>query len=119
MQVTSAILLAFGSPLDTSESLQTAGSVQISDSAGISVVNDPTLLLIISSGSAMWPTAAPVRASSTEDDTAAAIPLIVAQSGFSSTFSSSGEVLSVSIINDAVGSNTSGVELKAVIAQFN
>lgn len=122
VQFIGALLLSFNDSPQVADSLRTQGSVRIEDSAGVTVVGDPPLQLILSSGSIVWTSAG--RSGSAGRETHAQklsdAPFIVEQSGFSSLMSGSGEVLSVSVRSNEDGSwSGSGRHLKLIIAQFN
>jgi hypothetical protein len=122
VQFIGALLLTLNDSPQVAESLRTQGSVRIEDSAGMTVVGDPPLQLILSSGSVVWKSAGRSRSTGIETDVQELwdVPFVVEQSGFSSLMSGSGEVLSVSVRSNEDGLlGGRGPQLKLIIAQFN
>lgn len=120
VQLIGALLLTFNDSPQVADSLRSQGSVRIEDSAGMTVVGNPPLQLILSSGSVIWTSAGRSRSAGAHAQKLSDIPFIVEQAGFSSLMSGSGEVLSVSVRSseDAL-LRENGPHLKLIIAQFN
>lgn len=122
VQFIGALLLTLNDSPQVADSLRTQGSVRIEDSAGMTVVGDPPLQLILSSGSVIWLSGSRYKSASRETHAQelSDVPFMVEQSGFSSLMSGSGEVLSVSVRSNEDGLlGGRGPQLKLIIAQFN
>lgn len=98
--------------------VHTPGSLEIREAATVSVVNQPSLQLLLTSGTdtTFTMTAAPAPSSGTG---APAAPLLVPSGPWAGT-ASSGEVLSVSLASaDGEDSSLDHAQVKFIIAQFN
>lgn len=121
-QVAGALLAIFGGPLNASESLRTRASLQVQEAAGVTVIKDPPLQLILSNGAGIWIISRPVMLTGMESYSAVTAEFvhIVEQFGFYRGITDSGELLSVSMGSERVEVRNEGSpSLHVMVAQFN
>lgn len=117
--VTSAVLpvLLLASDPAAFKSLQTQGSVRIQEAAGVTMLSEAPLQLLLSSDSGVSTGAVP-RDGST-GDAGPGGGLAVADGGLFASIANPGEVLSVSVGDTEITDEQGEKRLKRIIAQFN
>lgn len=119
-----ALLLGSGQAAQAANSLRTEATSEIQDAAGVTVLQNASLQLLLTSGvpTAFMFTVAPAQSGTPASTTLgiSSVPLGIDGSGFVAGVADTGEALSVSIAaGDAGGSGDAGQNVRRVIAQFN
>jgi hypothetical protein len=123
-----AAVLGCSQAAQATNSVRTAASAEIQDAAGVTIVDDVPLQLLLTSGvpTAFMFTVAPAQSGSPASTNLGirSVPIDVNGSGFVAGVTDTGEILSVSVASGedsaAPGSDGSAAQnVRTVIAQFN
>lgn len=122
-----AAVLGWSQAAQATNSVRTAGSAEIQDAAGVTLVDSAPLQLLLTNGvpTAFMFTVAPAQTGSPASTNLGirSVPIDVNNSGFVAGMTDTGEILSVSVASGGgTGSESdgsAGQNVRTVIAQFN
>lgn len=114
-----SVLLVLPSDSTAFKALQTQGSVKIQEAAGITVLNEVPLQLILSSDPGMWTGVPSASELHSESAVPAEASIALAEGGLFASIAKPGEVLSVSVGDTEMTETSSRKRFKRIIAQFN